>query len=579
MPKAYSYVRFSHPDQARGDSQRRQVEAARQWAERNGYEFDESNTLADHGVSAYHGDNLTEGSLGAFIQAVQDGHIPPGSVLVVESLDRISREQIHATLSRFMDLLARGIEIVTLTDNKHYTTQSLNDLADLMTSLVVMARAYEESATKAQRLAASWEEKRRKAREGEEKATAQCPAWLRLSEDRKAFEVIEDRAEVVRRIFQLSSDGEGNKRIAKILNEEGVPAFRSKNGWQPSYIQKILQSEAVFGRYQPCTSPGGRGKPQPDGDPIDGYYPAVVDEATFYAAKVARERRKVARAGGRPNKEVTNILRGLVACGRCGESMHYLWKGDSEIDRAIYQCGGYLRGSGCDHSYTYPYDPVIQEVSFSEQASRAMFEDERRAEAERSEAEADRLSEEITRKSRALDRLLEMFGDEEPTREIQDRVKVLSTELDDLRNQHQRAKEHAKGLRANDLIEEVEEGREPKSGPAQAGPDNRMAQRVREVVRKVVFLEGTISIHFHHGIPSELGEIRKPLGPHNKILTQAEEEELAQLRREQFLPLNELQDEARRRFNKELSTSAMHRAMKRHGLGNLYRLRRGEGIG
>ncbi|MFP4614378.1 MAG: recombinase family protein, partial [Thiohalorhabdus sp.] len=183
MPKAYSYVRFSHPDQAAGDSLRRQVEAAREWAQRNGYELDDSMTLADIGVSAYHGNNRTEGALGAFITAVHDGHIPSGSVLVVESLDRISRDRIHATLRLFLDLLDRGIEIVTLTDSKHYTRESLNDLTDLITSLVVMSRAHEESVTKANRLAAAWEAKRRKATE--EKLTAQCPAWLRLTEDRK----------------------------------------------------------------------------------------------------------------------------------------------------------------------------------------------------------------------------------------------------------------------------------------------------------------------------------------------------------------------------------------------------------
>lgn len=60
-----------------------------------------------------------------------------------------------------------------------------------------------------------------------------------------------------------------------------------------------------------------------------------------------------------------------------------------------------------------------------------------------------------------------------------------------------------------------------------------MAQRVREVVREVTFLDGSIGIHFHNGILSELAEIREPLPtPHNKVVNKREEEELAQIRRE-----------------------------------------------
>ena len=35
MSVAYSYVRFSHPDQARGDSLRRQTEEVQGWCKRN----------------------------------------------------------------------------------------------------------------------------------------------------------------------------------------------------------------------------------------------------------------------------------------------------------------------------------------------------------------------------------------------------------------------------------------------------------------------------------------------------------------------------------------------------------------
>ncbi|MDB5778537.1 MAG: hypothetical protein JWP93_902, partial [Polaromonas sp.] len=45
---------------------------------------------------------------------MEDGTIKAGSVLIVESLDRLSREEVPTALIRFMQLLSKGIEIVTL---------------------------------------------------------------------------------------------------------------------------------------------------------------------------------------------------------------------------------------------------------------------------------------------------------------------------------------------------------------------------------------------------------------------------------------------------------------------------------
>src|SRR5688572_4057085 len=49
-PRAYSYLRFSRPEQIRGDSLRRQTELSERYARENGLELDA--TLEDRGVSA-----------------------------------------------------------------------------------------------------------------------------------------------------------------------------------------------------------------------------------------------------------------------------------------------------------------------------------------------------------------------------------------------------------------------------------------------------------------------------------------------------------------------------------------------
>src|ERR1700680_1325770 len=92
MTKAYSYLRFSTSEQMRGDSYRRQTQLALEYAERRGLELDTTLSLNDLGVSAFRGKNARTGALAAFLQAVDAGLVPDGSLLLVESLDRVTRQ-------------------------------------------------------------------------------------------------------------------------------------------------------------------------------------------------------------------------------------------------------------------------------------------------------------------------------------------------------------------------------------------------------------------------------------------------------------------------------------------------------
>jgi len=66
---------------------------AARWAEEHGLKLDESLSLRDEGLSAYHQRHVKSGALGVFLAAVESGRIPPGSVPVVEGLDRLSRAE------------------------------------------------------------------------------------------------------------------------------------------------------------------------------------------------------------------------------------------------------------------------------------------------------------------------------------------------------------------------------------------------------------------------------------------------------------------------------------------------------
>jgi len=325
MQKAYSYIRFSTPEQAKGNSLARQTKLSDEYAAKHGLKIDTSFTLQDLGLSGFSGKNIKKGALGAFLKAVEIGQVQPGSVLLVESLDRISRAEITEQMTLFMRLINSGIEIVTLTDGMRFSRASINDnFTGLMYSLMIMSRGHEESATKGKRVRAAWQSKR----DSGKALTALCPAWLRLRADRSGYDVIPERAEVLKRIFEMADNGRGNKLIAKLFNQEGLPVWGRGNGWHSSYVQKILQSRSVLGEYQHHKMQ--EGKRVPIGGPAKGYFPAVVDEELF--VRVNAKQRELGKRNpiGRKSATVSNLFTGLlkkVELNGPGGSVVYVNKG------------------------------------------------------------------------------------------------------------------------------------------------------------------------------------------------------------------------------------------------------------
>jgi DNA invertase Pin-like site-specific DNA recombinase len=176
-PKAYSYTRFSTPEQAKGDSSTRQALAAERWANEHNVELDAELTFRDEGISAFDGLNVERGALGAFLKAVQSGDVPKGSWLLVESLDRISRQKPRKAARLMEDIVEAGVIVVDLYDGaREYSTEALDNDNFLLVQMVLrFIRANEESEIKAARVAAA----RRRSRERDGAPHVPNPSELR----------------------------------------------------------------------------------------------------------------------------------------------------------------------------------------------------------------------------------------------------------------------------------------------------------------------------------------------------------------------------------------------------------------
>jgi DNA invertase Pin-like site-specific DNA recombinase len=326
---AYSYVRFSSPQQAEGDSLRRQTEAAADWCRRHGARLDTSTTFRDLGKSAYLGEhrkNPDRHALAAFLKLAEAGRVPRGSYLVIENLDRLSREHERAALRLWMDILDAGINIVQLTPETVFRHEK-SDMVDIMRAVLELSRGHGESARKSERIGAVWGAKKRAARDGKKPITRSCPAWLKVEGGK--FVAIEARVNAIRLVYELAVAGHGIGAIVRKLNRDRVapigPARNGRKGhWARVSVGRLLATRAVLGEYQPRRRRGDRRAL--DGPPVPDFYPRVIDEDLWHAAREAVESRR--HKGGRPGRGArVNLWAGLLRDAWTGGAVWWVSKG------------------------------------------------------------------------------------------------------------------------------------------------------------------------------------------------------------------------------------------------------------
>jgi Recombinase len=210
----------------------------------------------------------------------------------------------------------------------------------LMFAIVELSRGHSESAVKSERGLANWDRALRLAREEGRLITRRLPAWVGVDDDDGLPCLVQERAAAIRCIFEWATAGYGMTRIVKRLNDEGVPAFcaREDDGegyyrkvdgvpfgcgeWTTTYVRAILTDRRVLGELQPYDYEGKK-----KGEPIKGYYPPVVTEDEFYAARAAVANRKTcpdtktsANRQGAIGKGVANLFGGLLRNARDGST-------------------------------------------------------------------------------------------------------------------------------------------------------------------------------------------------------------------------------------------------------------------
>src|SRR5262249_10908456 len=125
--------------------------------------------------------------------------------------------------------------------------------------------------------------------------------------------------------------GHGLQLIVKELVKDNTPTWSDCDKWYPQYIRRILRDRTAIGEYQPR-----RGR-KPEGEPIPGYYPVVVDESTWLRAQAAMTARQ--KRSGRPGRGVASLFTGLVYDARTRERMTVAGNHTAAGGRRLTPCG------------------------------------------------------------------------------------------------------------------------------------------------------------------------------------------------------------------------------------------------
>lgn len=353
--KVFSYLRFSDPRQASGNSADRQLQYAQHWAKTKGLVLDESLSLRDEGLSAYHQRHVKQGALGVFLRAVEDGRIKDGSVLVVEGLDRLSRAEPIQAQAQLAQIINAGITVVTASDGREYNRAGLKEQPmDLVYSLLVMIRAHEESDTKSKRVKAAI----RRQCDGWKAGTfrglirnGKDPQWVRWVGD--AWELIPERVAAVRRALALYQEGLGAGRAAIVMHQEGFEL--SDWGISGQQIYRLIKLPALRGAKRLAV----------DGEEylLEEYYPRVLSDSEWGALQHLAGQRLRRRGAGEIPGIITGV--GLAYCGYCGtalvaQNIMNRKRADGSIadgHRRLH-CTSYSKNGGCSAGGSCSVVPV-----------------------------------------------------------------------------------------------------------------------------------------------------------------------------------------------------------------------------
>jgi DNA invertase Pin-like site-specific DNA recombinase len=357
MRKCFLYCRISSDSQSTGDGLDRQEARLLTYVQNMGHSLglDCNNTemIVDSGKSAFKGHHLHDTSgLGKLFCKIEAGLID-GTALVCESLDRFSRQNPFKVM-KYLSLLAE--HNIELHDVEQNLVISPKNKMSLTLATIIASRSNEESTIKSKRIKSGWSKRREKAKSLGQYMIKNTPPWISIIDDKY---VLNDKAELVREIFELYLNGLGSYTIGKTLNEQNK--YLTDVKWTTAKVCKVLRNVRCKGDYLSNSLERDFEK---DTEEVNKFvfknlYPAVVTEQEFeQVQRKLQQHNFIGRV--RDNKKQT-VFGGMLKCGLCGSALPVKVNGKYRYAK----CLAATEQHGCqavNHNYTVLEKAILKHV-------------------------------------------------------------------------------------------------------------------------------------------------------------------------------------------------------------------------
>lgn len=196
--------------------------------------------------------------------------------------------------------------------------------------------------------------------------------YTKSKENHYKLEIEEETAKIVKEIFDLRLNGLGVVKIAKILNDRGIPSQccrlyemgklkRGKNSvWSGSSILGILENPIYCGclverKIDTAYYKGGQKKliPKEKWNYIKNTHEAIIDKETFKKVYLLIEesKKKSTLVKYKERERTENIFKGLIVCGKCGRTMQRdggYYSQEGKLIKHYFLCPKkYIKKDGC----------------------------------------------------------------------------------------------------------------------------------------------------------------------------------------------------------------------------------------
>lgn len=346
--RVWLYSRLSRDEDDELNSLKNQQNIIREYAEKNCYTI--VGESFDDNVSGMH---FNREGVNKIYEAVESKLI---DAVIVKDMSRLGRHKTQTAL--FIDYLRENdVKVLSVTENLD-TSNENDDLIIGFKGLFNDMYARDIS----RKVRAGIEQK--------QKTTGLiCQVPMGYYKDKNTGELIimDEPAEIVRKIFQLYLDGYGLKNIAHILNENGdkppryyqlkynnkkigfnKPEITYRFLWEGTAVKRILQNEFYAGTLVNHISYTNKNNHVRKSLPPEEYIrhenavPPLISMDDFQKVYQLLERKK--KENVRASKKPFHRYTGLIKCGDCGSiftcKTRY-WKG--KPPRYEYVCNSYHR--------------------------------------------------------------------------------------------------------------------------------------------------------------------------------------------------------------------------------------------